>query len=66
MQNINVIYCRYLVDLAWYDDLRSLEQGFSTNKHPYDPLSTLMQCYRQHLLDIALYEVATPRPDANM
>ena len=30
---------RYLVDLTWYDDLKCLEQGFSTNKHAYDPLS---------------------------
>ncbi|KAF6032179.1 SREBF2 [Bugula neritina] len=38
---------RYLVDLTWYDEIWSTEQGFSTNRHPYDPLSTLMQCYRQ-------------------
>lgn len=57
---------RYLVDLTWYDEIWSTEQGFSTNRHPYDPLSTLMQCYRQHLLEVALYEVITPRRDANM
>ncbi|XP_067943884.1 sterol regulatory element-binding protein 1-like [Watersipora subatra] len=57
---------RYLVDLTWYNDLRSLEQGFTSNKHPYDPLSTLMQCYRQHLLEVALYEVVTPLPDTNI
>lgn len=63
----SVFMCdRYLVDLTWYDDLRSIEQGFTTNKYPYDPLSTLMQCYRQHLLDKALFVVVDARPDTNM
>ena len=66
MISLMFYFCRYLVDLTWYEELRSLETGFSTNKHPYDPLCTLMQCYRQHMLQEALQVVVNPRADVNI